>query len=120
MRKNCKIGNGKKIIFWHDVWLDECPLKIKFPKLFRICRQQDWSVAELKEVDWALDLRRRVGIDEVAEWNELQESLDLVEMMQDKDDEVFWALESSGKFSAKSLYKLIKDSGTVDLRMTEM
>lgn len=31
-----------------------------------------------------------------------------------------WALESSRKFSAKSLYKLIKDSGTVDLRMTEL
>jgi hypothetical protein len=34
------------------------PLKIKFPRLFRISRQQDWSVSDLKEVDWDLDLRR--------------------------------------------------------------
>jgi hypothetical protein len=115
-----KVGNGKKIRFWHAVWLDGCPLKLRFPRLFRICRQQDWSVADFKEVSWELDLRRRVGIEEVAEWNELQESLDLIEVVDDKNDEVMWALESSRKFSAKSLYKLIKDSGTVDHRMTEL
>lgn len=53
--------------FWHAVWLDGCPLKLRFPRLFRICRQQDWSVADFKEVSWELDLRRRVGIEEVAE-----------------------------------------------------
>jgi hypothetical protein len=47
-------------------------LKIKFPRLFGISRQQDWSVSNLKEVEWDLDLRRKLGIDEVAEWNELR------------------------------------------------
>lgn len=38
------LGNGKKICFWHDVWIEGCPLKICFPNLFDICNQQDWFV----------------------------------------------------------------------------
>jgi hypothetical protein len=115
-----RIGNGRKTKFWHDVWLEDCPLKNKFPRLFRICRQQDWSVSQLREVEWNLDLRRRVGSEEVAEWNELQEALDLVEISDARKDEVFWALEPSGKFTTKSLYRLMKSSGAVDIRMTDM
>jgi hypothetical protein len=32
------VGNGGKPRLWHEVWLGECPLKIKFNKLFVICR----------------------------------------------------------------------------------
>ena len=74
---------------------------------------------ELKEVEWNLDLRRRLGIDEVAEWNELQEELELI-VFSEEDDTVIWALERSGKFSTKSLYRFMKHSGNVDLRMTEL
>ena len=28
-----KVGNGKKVRFWHDIWLGNCPLKIEFPRL---------------------------------------------------------------------------------------
>jgi len=55
-----KVGNGKKVRFWHDIWLGNCPLKIEFPRLYRINRQQDFSVSDLREVDWNLDLRRRL------------------------------------------------------------
>ena len=59
-----------------------------------------------KEVEWNLDLRRRLGIDEVAEWNELQEELELI-VFSEEDDTVIWALERSGKFSTKSLYRFM-------------
>lgn len=64
-------------------------------------------------------MRRRLGIDEVAEWNDLQESLELVQLSAE-EDMVTWALEASGKFSTKSLYKFMKNSGQIDLRMTEI
>jgi hypothetical protein len=32
------VGNGEKSRFWHEVWLGECPLKIKYNKLFMICK----------------------------------------------------------------------------------
>jgi hypothetical protein len=114
-----KVGNGKKVRFWHDIWLGNCPLKIKFPRLYRISRQQDFSVSDLREVDWNLDLRRRLGNEEVVEWNDLQEALELA-VFSGGEDEVIWALEASGKFTTKSLYRLMKNSGEVDLIMTEM
>ena len=67
-----------------------------------------------KEVEWNLDLRRILGIDEVAEWNELQEELELI-VFSEEDDTVIWALEPSGKFSTKSLYRFMTHSGNVDL-----
>jgi hypothetical protein len=36
----CVLGNGKKIKFWQEVWLGDCPLKIKFNKLYNIYNQQ--------------------------------------------------------------------------------
>jgi hypothetical protein len=40
-------GNGRKIIFWHEVWLGECPLRIKYVKLYNICNQQEWEVSRV-------------------------------------------------------------------------
>jgi len=71
-------------------------------------------------VEWDLDLRRRLGIEEVAEWNDLREALDLVEFSEEVDDVVIWALEPSGNFSAKSLYRFMKTSREVDIRMTNL
>jgi hypothetical protein len=70
------VGNGKRIRFWQDDWLDECPLKIKFPRLFKINIKQEWSVAELNDVEWNFDFRRILGIEEVIEWEELSKDLE--------------------------------------------
>lgn len=61
------VGNGIRVRFWHAVWLDNYPLRIRFPRLYRINRQQELSVAAMYEVDWHLDMRRRLGQKEVAE-----------------------------------------------------
>jgi hypothetical protein len=41
------LGNGKKIRFWLDVWVRECPFKIRFNNLFEISREQKWEVSKL-------------------------------------------------------------------------
>lgn len=96
------LGNGRKVRFWHDVWMGECPLKILFPRLFRIIRNLDWSVADAKEVDWQLDFRRRLANEEVAEWNDLREALDDIEV-SGEEDKVSWALPPRGS-SIQNLY----------------
>ena len=55
------LGNGTKIKFWQDVWIDNCPFKIRFHRLFRISRQQEWSVADMHGIEWQLDFRRNLG-----------------------------------------------------------
>jgi hypothetical protein len=41
-----EIGNGSKVLFWHDVWCGEIPLKTLFPELFLIARGKDAWVEE--------------------------------------------------------------------------
>jgi len=113
------VGNGKRVRFWIDVWLHNCPLRISFPRLYRICRQQEASVADMYEVKWQLDLRRRLGPEELAEWNTLMQELEVVQISE-RDDCLVWALESLGKFSNRSLYRLMINSGEIDLRMKQV
>lgn len=103
----------------HDVWLGECPLMIRFPKLYKICRDKEVSVEEIGEVNWNLDFRRRLGNDEIAELFDLQEELELVQLTGERD-QIKWALEKSGKYTTKSMYRLMKHSGEIDLRMMEV
>jgi hypothetical protein len=41
-----EIGNGSKVLFWHDVWCGEIPLKTLFPELFLIASGKDAWVEE--------------------------------------------------------------------------
>jgi hypothetical protein len=53
------VGKWDKTKFWHDVWLGECPLRIRFHKLFSICQQQKWEVARvLRDGEINLSFRR--------------------------------------------------------------
>jgi hypothetical protein len=37
------IGDGTKVLFWHDVWRGNCPLKLTYPVLFKIaCNKDAW------------------------------------------------------------------------------
>ena len=46
-RKDKKDWFRKEIKFWQDCWCGDSPLAIRFPKLFRFCRDKEASVAEL-------------------------------------------------------------------------
>jgi hypothetical protein len=46
MATSYEIGDGRKTLFWHDVWFGNCPLRIMFPALFECCEQLDISVNE--------------------------------------------------------------------------
>jgi len=38
-----EVGDGSKVLFWHDVWCVELPLKTLFPELFLIaCGKDAW------------------------------------------------------------------------------
>jgi len=35
------LGNGNKILFWHDVWMGYEALKSRFPRLFYLSNNKD-------------------------------------------------------------------------------
>jgi hypothetical protein len=46
MATSYEIGEGRKVLFWHDAWFGNCPMKIMFPTRFECCEQLDISVNE--------------------------------------------------------------------------
>lgn len=113
------IGNGEQTRFWKDVWLDECPLKVSYPNLFKICHDQDISVLTAGELNWNLSYRRCFGVSEMEEWRELMAKLGRINLTA-LEDKVIWKLEKSGKFSTRSMYRYITFAGVVDVRMMEI
>jgi hypothetical protein len=54
------LGNGKKIRFWHEVWLEDCHLRIKYEKLYNIYSHQHWEVSRvLRGRETNLTFRRK-------------------------------------------------------------
>ncbi|KAL6640643.1 hypothetical protein ACP70R_021766 [Stipagrostis hirtigluma subsp. patula] len=82
-----RVRNGRKIRFWEDVWLDKCPLILRFPKIFDICNQQQASVHDLwSPQGWKFTFRRAFGPLEAAEWELLLYELGDLELVEEEDE----------------------------------
>lgn len=105
------LSDGKKIRFWLDVWMGECPLKVTFENSFKICDKQNETVPQLfLEVCWQFNFRRNFGPREMMEWDELQTCLSGV-VLTEGQNKVRWELEKSGKFTMKSIYNHLLNTG---------
>jgi hypothetical protein len=114
------IGDGRKTMFWRDVWIVDCPLKIMFPALFECCEQTESTVWEVLRFGWInLSFPRSFGPQEVEQWDRLGVMLVNVGLREDRDI-VCWKLEKNNKFSTRSLYKFILDPGVKDLRAMDI
>lgn len=107
-----QVRNGEGTLFWKDTWLDNCPLKIRFCRLFNICSNPDITVAGcLVNDEWSIEFIRQFGQTEAESWDELKRELVGVSLVSSDSDKVKWCLESSGNFSVKSLYCHISFGG---------
>jgi hypothetical protein len=66
------VGLGSKILFWHDTWCGNQPLKHSLPSLYRIARYKEawvednfnwrngvveWNVIFIRSIqDWEMDM----------------------------------------------------------------
>ena len=67
-----KVGDGTLTSSWSDVWLDQSPLKLQFPNLFRICEDSTAMVAYCcANNGWPINFRRNLSLRENASWEEL-------------------------------------------------
>jgi hypothetical protein len=60
-----------------------------------------------------------MGEEEVAELIKLESLIEEVDISESKD-QLIWDLEPFGKFSSRSLYRLMSNPGEVDIRMKNM
>jgi len=41
------IGDGRNTLFWHDNWVGDTPLRVKFPRLFDLAVSKEYSVEDM-------------------------------------------------------------------------
>ncbi|KAH1063332.1 hypothetical protein J1N35_028319 [Gossypium stocksii] len=41
------IGNGKSVLFWEDIWCGIRPLKVEFPRLFKLATVKNIVVKDV-------------------------------------------------------------------------
>lgn len=117
-RNKSRLGNGNLILFWHEIWIGDAPLKSLFPRLFRIAVNPLASISSLgrwNECKWVWEFqwqrpRRPRDLDELAV---LQNLIHNVIPSFENDDSLIWTPHKSGLFSVKSLcLELAKSSNS--------
>lgn len=115
-----KLGDGKNISFWDDIWLGETPLKTQFPYIFSVCADDNKTTHQMYvEGEWKISLRRTLGEGELEEWGQLHALLQNIELNSGKDS-MCWNLNKTGMFSTKSLYREISFGGIKDYILQEL
>lgn len=114
IRRN--VGNGSKILFWHEIWLGPSPLKAQFPRLYKISSLPNAPISSFgswtgRDWAWSFEWSRPFRPRDVVEWSELMAALALVCLSVNDEDSCVWALDKTGAFSVKSLsFELAKAS----------
>ena len=105
------VGSGSATLFWFNRWINDTPLAARFPELFAIAVDPRVSV-ETALIDLGrLAFHRPFGPPKVPAWDALLQDIVLLPMsVTDAPDAISWRLESSGRFSTRSLYAAIAPS----------
>jgi len=102
---------GVQTSFWHDTWLGDCFLRIKFEQLYKFCRDPQVTVDRvLRDGFVHVEFRRSLNQQESREWARLVEFLAHVSLCKGRD-QMSWVLEKSDSYSTRSLYKALTFGG---------
>jgi hypothetical protein len=107
-----EIGNGSKVLFWHDVWCGEIPLKTLFSELFLIARGKDAWVEENMQrqngtILWNILFSRPVHDWEVEVVSRFFEMLYTLKIRSEGEDKMCWIPARKKSFQVKSYYKVL-------------
>ena len=114
-----KVGDGKKILFWKDRWLNGETLKNAFPRLFSISSSKDAKLSKLgfwSNGVWVLQLDWRRPFFEWEKSMAEQLSQLLLEARIDPGEVDSWMWKEGGlqTFSVNSAYNLVRKDNEED------
>nr|TKW28876.1 hypothetical protein SEVIR_3G358000v2 [Setaria viridis] len=109
-----EVRSGFQTRFWEDTWLGGCTLKIEFDQLFRYCSNPNISVQEVLGGGFHLSFRRSLTPGELQDWHRLRERVSQV-LVTEGRDEMRWMLEKKGRYTTRSLYKIMTFGGVRDM-----
>ncbi|KAF5467451.1 hypothetical protein F2P56_017276 [Juglans regia] len=100
------------ILFWHDLWCGDSSLKLDFPSLFRIARDQNAAVGNSfccidNNTQWNVIFIRDVNDWEVDDVKAFLERLYSSKLMLGREDSMLWIPAGNSKFSVSSFYRIL-------------
>jgi len=106
-----KIGNGKRVRFWEDVWFGTSSLVIQFWKIYMLINGKGASIADVWDgTTLKLTFRRTASEQLMSLWEELLAIAGSISFSDDEDS-LIWELNSQGVYSVQSLYATISFRG---------
>ncbi|GMI95175.1 hypothetical protein like AT4G29090 [Hibiscus trionum] len=114
-----KVGRGDAIFFWHDRWLLNVPLSMKFPRLFSLSTNKNGRVADFgsyESTGWVWEVRARRNL---ADWEFdlsllLMTDLNNINLDPKEEDSLVWDGNGEGVFTIKSCRELLLSTGCSD------
>lgn len=121
-----KVGDGRRIRFWPDIWCQSACLKDEFPTLYRLSLDKEESLRILDDKKstmggWFFAFRR-----ELYEW-EKQELARLLDYLLEAPvvcpecvDRPIWSASSSGVLNVADLYRWGVDNAGATMSITKL
>ena len=113
-----KIGNGQKVKFWEDNWLDTSRLAFQFWKLYEIVNKKSHTVSEVWDGSTLKCSFRRTVSEQ--RWNDWLEVVQLASTItfSFEEDALIWCFASNGTYSSQSLYRIINFRGIIPVHVS--
>ncbi|XP_039685099.1 uncharacterized protein [Medicago truncatula] len=110
------IRDGRSTLFWHDTWLGDIPLKLKFPRLFDLAETKERMVEEMWRLGWeeeggAWVWRRRLLAWEEESVRECCALLLNIVLQDNVCDTWRWLLDPVNGYSVRESYRYLTLSG---------
>ena len=106
------IGDGSRVKFWHDQWCGESSLAVRYPALFRFCRNKEASVAELilfanGVLFWDVSFFRGVHVRDLEALSDFMESIYASPLRGLGEDKRCWIPNKHKGFRVRDFYKIL-------------
>ncbi|MFQ6627826.1 hypothetical protein Gotur_007672 [Gossypium turneri] len=116
-----RVGNGRTTMFWVDIWCGNCPLKLEFPRLFRLVRKKGGMVANysrnnvFNRVKWSELFTRSLLEREEEMLCRSEDKVNSIELVPGVEDRLCWVHNSNGEFTVRKCYELLIINGGDDI-----
>ncbi|GKV25398.1 hypothetical protein SLEP1_g34845 [Rubroshorea leprosula] len=113
-----EVGDGNRVKFWKDVWLERRNLGMDFPRLKNVATNVDIKVGEMGEwcegvLRWKIDWRRELVGRAREEQISLLTQLEGVTIREGVGDRRIWQHDKSGNYSVRKAISMLIDNQRV-------
>jgi len=110
------VGDSRDALLWHDIWVEEIPLKFKFSCLYELAEYKECSVAEARRVivpdrGWERVWRRRLLAWEEESVRECYVFLDNIVLQENVHDGWRWLLDPIHRYYVRGAYRFLTTNG---------